>query len=296
MDVAGQVVSLPAILGLGVVVGFVAGMFGVGGGFLLNPLLSVVFKIPMPIAVGTGLCQMVGTSMVAYLRHRKLGNGEERFALTLVAGSLIGVATGAHVVARLEGAGVVDVFGKTMPVANVGLYAAYIIFLVSNAWVLWWQGSTGFEELEYVRRGRLSKWKIPPFIDLPRLPMRGVSSVVIAYVGLGLGFVSGLLGVGGGIALIPILLYGFGFPFRQAVGTGIAVTFLTAVVGTVAHAAQHNVHLGLSMVLLVGTGISAQIGAIVTTRVSARVLRKGLAVLVMLTAVVIVGDLLSGLW
>jgi uncharacterized membrane protein YfcA len=125
--------------------------------------------------------------------------------------------------------------------------------------------------------------------------MRQVSAIVIAYVGLGLGFVSGLLGVGGGIALIPLLLYGYGFPFRQAAGTGIAVTLLTSVVGTMAHASARHVHLPLAMVLLAGAGISAQLGAIATRHVAARKLRKGLASLVLLTVVAIVGDLVSQL-
>ncbi len=70
--------------------------------------------------------------------------------------------------------------------------------------------------------------------------------------------------MGGGVALLPILVFGFGFPFRQAAGTGILVVLTTAVVGTVVHALQGHVHLGLAMMLLVGSSISAQLGALAT--------------------------------
>ena len=291
MDVAGTEVSFLGIAVAGVIVGFVSGMFGVGGGFLLTPLLSVVFKIPMPIAIGTGLCQMIGTSMVALLRYRSLGLGESRFAAVLAGGGLIGVAAGARVVAGLTAAGDISIDGRVVSLATVVLHLAYGAFLVFVALMLWWQGRSGFEDLDYVRRGPLSRLSLPPYVDLPGVPMRRVSALSIAYVGLLIGFMSGLLGVGGGILLIPILLYGFGFPFRKAAGTGIGVALLVSTVGTVFHARAHHVHLGLAMVLLIGAGISAQVGAVATSRLPARTLRKGLAAVVAVTVVVIIGDL-----
>src|SRR5690606_16987447 len=107
------------------------------------------------------------------------------------------------------------------------------------------------------------------------------------YVGLFLGFLSGLLGVGGGVALMPILLYGFGFPIRHAAGTGIVVLLVTAIAGTLAHAQQGHVHLGVAMVLLIGASISAQIGAMLTSQLPARVLRRGFVGLVLFTVVTI---------
>ena len=100
IDVAGQLISLPALTLLGAAVGLVAGMFGVGGGFLLTPLLTVVFGIPMEIAVGTGLCQMIGTAVVALLRHRKLGQGELRVDVLMIAGAMVGVGAGTAEIGR----------------------------------------------------------------------------------------------------------------------------------------------------------------------------------------------------
>ena len=291
LDVAGQALSLPSVLLLGVGVGLVAGMFGVGGGFILTPLLSVVFRLPLPIAVGTGLCQMIGTSVVALLRHGSLGQGERRFDVLMLAGSMVGVAAGARAVQALEQAGDVAVGSRMLPAATMGIYGGYVVFLAAVAAMMWSQGRGTVEKLEYVRRGPMARIALGPRVDLPSVPLSGVSALVVSYTGLLLGFLSGVLGIGGGVALMPVLLYGFGFPIRQAAGTGIIVLLVTSIVGTVAHAFQGHVHLGLAMALLVGSSISAQVGALLTSRLPARVLRRSLAGLVLATVGAIAWDL-----
>ena len=293
MDVAGQEVSIIGLAALGIVVGFVAGLFGVGGGFILTPLLTALFGIPLPIAVGSGLCQMVGTAVVALLSHRKLKQGETRFDLLMLAGSFLGVAAGARVVAVLEHAGDVRAFGHSVSLVSLVIYPAYVVFLLATAASLTRRQRGTVEALAYVRRGPLARLRLPPYVDLPAVPLFRVSGIVISYIGLGLGFLSGLLGIGGGVALMPTLLYGFGFPIRQAAGTGILVLLVTAVTGTVAHGLQGHVHLGMSLVLLVGASVSAQFGALATSRLSPAVLRRGLAALILLTVVAVVWSLVG---
>jgi uncharacterized membrane protein YfcA len=273
MLIAGQEVSVLGLLALGSVVGLVAGLFGIGGGFILTPLLSVVFDIPLPVAIGSGLCQMVGTATVAFLKHRKLGQGEPRFDGLMLAGTLLGVAAGARVVAHLERRG--D--------TTLVLYVAYIVFLLGVALTLVRPSRGPVEALSVVRRGPLTRIPLPPYVDFPQLPLRRVPALVVAYLGLALGFLSGVLGVGGGVALIPILLYGFGFPIRHAAGTGILVLFATSVSGTIAHARLGHVHLPLALTLLAGSSISTQFGALATHRLPVNVLRRGLALLILAT-------------
>lgn len=273
MLVAGQEVSVIGLLALGSAVGFVAGLFGIGGGFILTPLLSVVFDVPLPVAIGSGLCQMVGTATVAFLKHRKLGQGEPRFDWLMLAGALLGVAAGAKVVALLELGG--D--------ATLVLYVTYIVFLLGVALTLLRPPRGGADALSVVRRGPLARIDLPPYVDFPRLPLSRVPALVVAYLGLALGFLSGLLGVGGGVALIPITLYGFGFPIKHAAGTGILVLFATSVSGTLAHARLGHVHLPLALTLLAGSSISAQLGALATHRLPVSVLRRGLAALILVT-------------
>ncbi|MBK7579121.1 MAG: sulfite exporter TauE/SafE family protein [Myxococcales bacterium] len=291
MLVAGQEVSLLALIALGVFVGFVAGLFGIGGGFILTPLLSVVLDVPLPIAIGSGLCQMVGTATVALLKHRKLRQGEVRFDFLMLGGALLGVSAGARSVKYLETTGSVQIGGGTIPTSMLVLYGGYILFLIGSAVSLVRRSSGDVDTLAYVRRGPLANIQLPPYVDFPTLPLTRVSAPVVAYIGLALGYLSGLLGVGGGIALIPTLLYGFGFPIRQAAGTGILVLVVTAVSGTLAHAANGYVHLPMSLTLLAGASISAQFGALATSRLSAGVLRRGLASLILLTLVALVWSL-----
>jgi uncharacterized membrane protein YfcA len=291
MLVEGHSVSVVALLVLGTGVGFVAGMFGIGGGFILTPLLTAVLGLPMPIAIGAGLCQMVGTATVALLQHRELGQGERRFDLLALAGSMLGAAAGARAVSVLEASGQVAVLGREVAVSTLVLHLSYVVFLVASAYFLARRQSSGAESLSYVRRGPLARIPLPPLVDLPAVPLRRVSAPVIAYLGLGLGFVSGLLGVGGGIALMPILLFGFGFPIRQAAGTGILLLLVTALSGTIAHAREGHVHLGLSLLLLAGASVSARFGAQASSRLPARVLRRGLVVLILLTTIAVIWSL-----
>jgi hypothetical protein len=291
IDVAGQLISLPALALLGAAVGLVAGMFGVGGGFLLTPLLTVVFGIPMPIAVGTGLCQMIGTAVVALLRHRKLGQGELRVDVLMIAGAMVGVGAGTAVVSALAGAGNVSWSGREMPAVNAALYAAYIVLLVASSALFWRQAGQQIDGIDEVRGGRLARMRLGPTVSLPRVPLHGVSAIGVAYIGMGLGFLSGLLGIGGGVALMPVLIYGYGFPIKQAAGTGILALLVTVTVGTVQHALAGHVHLTLALVLLVGSSISAQLGASLTSSLPARTLRRTFALLIWVTIAAIVWDM-----
>ncbi len=287
--VNGQAVPILGIAALGIVVGYVAGMFGLGGGFLMTPLLVALFGVPLPIAIGTGLCQMVGTSLVSALRHRKAGQGEIRFDLLLLPGCLLGVELGARVLTYLSGIGSLGLAGHSVPWVKLVVEGSYLILLGWVAFSYWRHGGRKVDVLRYVRPGPLSRVRLGPAVDLPAARLRRVSAVLIAYVGLALGFLSGLLGIGGGVALNPVMIYGYGFPMRQAVGTGIVVLFATAVIGTGAHALRGHVHLGLALVLLVGGTVSAQLGALATRRLSGAALGR-------IHAVVILGAMAAVLW
>jgi uncharacterized membrane protein YfcA len=106
-----------------------------------------------------------------------------------------------------------------------------------------------------------------------------------------MGFLSGLLGIGGGVALMPVLIYGIGMPIRMAAGTGVLVLLVTCIAGTAAHALGGRVHLGLAMTLLVGSTIGAQLGAQLTSRLPGNRLRGYFAYLVLATVVAVLWDL-----
>src|SRR5262245_25393729 len=102
---------------LGLLVGVIGGMFGIGGGFLLIAFLNVLFGVPLNIAVGTGLCQVIGTAVAAFRRHRRLRQGEVKIDWIMLAGSLLGVQAGALVLDALSRRGTLVLYGH--PIAAV---------------------------------------------------------------------------------------------------------------------------------------------------------------------------------
>ena len=293
--VGGHSVSVVGLALLGVAVGFVAGLFGVGGGFLLTPLLNVIFGIPFPIAVGTGLCLMVGTSVPALLRHQSVKQGELRVDLLMLAGSFLGVDAGTRTLAWLEGLGKAGGGAPGVSVEAIVVQAGYVLVLLSSAGVFWRQSGGAIEPLLYVRNGPFSRWSRPLPIDLPTLPVQRVSALAFAYLGLGMGFLSGLLGIGGGVALMPILVYGFGFSLRQAAGTGILALVASASFGTFLHALRGHVDLRLAAALLVGASLAAQVGAVATRTLPVALLRRLLAAVLIVAAAAVCWNVLRRL-
>ncbi len=281
MDVVlqgGHVVSLPAVAVLGVLVGFVAGMFGVGGGFLLVPLMHVVLGLPIPVAVGVGLCQTVATGLGSFLRYRHMGHAETRFDIMLLGGSLLGVHAGARLLRSLATMPRWDFFGHAFPAYQFIITMAYSLVFFTMAFFLFFRSDAGG-----TGDGPLARIGFGPRTRLPVAGLPSVSGLVIGYVGLVNGILAGLLGIGGGICLIPIMLYGFGFDIKKVAGTGIIVVVLVAILGTVEAALEGEVHLGLATTCMVGSVISAQIGAELTRTLDKRILSRGLAIVLLIT-------------
>jgi uncharacterized membrane protein YfcA len=297
--VGGQSVSLPALTLVGLAIGFVAGMFGVGGGFILTPLLSLSFKIPMPIAVGSALCQKIGTSIGSFLKHRQYQHGELRVDFVMVGASVFGVDAGTRLLALLADLGTfTNANGRPVSIVGLtleGIYAAMLLFAASmtlNA--VRKHGKTATEVGSSVA-APLARLRLPPYIALPSVGIPKVSVIVMAYLGFITGLLSGLLGIGGGVALLPILIYGYGFSIKDAAGTGILLLFVTVLVGTVEHALRHNVDLRVALAILAGSSIGSQLGARTTARVSNQVLRVSFAVLLLGTVGAIGIDMVRSL-
>jgi uncharacterized protein len=284
LDVGGTAVFVPAALVLGAVVGYTAGLFGVGGGFLLTPLLSVFFRVPVEVAVGTGLCQMVGTSLASFLKHRKLRQGEARVAVLLAAGTFLGVEGGARAITALRGWGDFRAGLPYIDLVAKSALAGILLLLSLSSW-----HRRRHVEPDPPRPGPLARLPLGPRVLLPAVGF-AAPALVIAYLGLVLGFLSGFFGVGGGIVLFPVLVYGFGFPLRHAAATGLGLMVCTASIGSFTHALRGHVSLPLAMVLLVASTITAQLGALATKRVAPGKLHGGFAVLTLAIAASLIFD------
>jgi uncharacterized membrane protein YfcA len=296
--VAGHPVAIIPLALLGLFIGYVAGMFGVGGGFLLTPILNIVFRIPIQIAVGSALCQKIGTSIASFLKYRYYRRGEPRFDWIMMAGSVLGVDAGTRLLKYLSNLHRLHI-GNHPALGLVIIEAIYAVMLSLSIWL------TIREALRAARRtvprgdttipGPLARVRIPPYIDLPNVQLKRVSVPVLAYMGFLLGVLSGLLGIGGGVAFMPVLLYGYGLSVRNAAGTGILLMLVTVVTGTIVQGLNDFVSLPLAMSILIGSSIGSQLGALTTHRLPNRILRLLFAGLVAITVVLILWDLIGSL-
>ncbi len=293
----GHSVSLPAILIAGLMVGYIAGMFGMGGGFLLTPMLMYIFKVPAPFAVGSGICQQCGTSIASFIKYRHLKRGEPRIDLVMLGGSLLGVDAGTRLLGFLDKLGSWQArSGTRIPIVEIVLDSLFILVLSMSAFYMiqdaWRSRLRASPRGDLTIPGPLvTRVRIPPYIDLPNVQLKQVSVPMMCYLGFGLGLASGLMGIGGGVIFMPILLFGFGLSIRNAAGTGVLLLFVTVVVGTLEQAWRGRVSLILAMVILVGSSIGSQLGAMTTHRLMNRHLRLIFGMLVLFTVVIIAWDL-----
>jgi len=293
----GHSVSLLGIIAVGLFVGFFAGMFGVGGGFLLTPVLMYVFGVPAPVAVGSALCQKCGTSIASFLKYRKLKRGEPRVDLVMIGGSLIGVDAGTRLLGYLSKLPPITLpTGHRAPAVNVTLDLLFIVLLSFTAAFVFYEAWRAKDEAvfrgdETVVGPLVTKVRIPPYIDLPSVGLEQVSVPMLCYLGFFLGVASGVMGIGGGVIFLPILMYGLGLSARNAAGTGVLLLLATVSVGTIEQALHGYVAIKLGMAILISSSIGSQLGAITTNRLPNRILRLLFAILVAVTVLMIVWDL-----
>ena len=294
----GHAVSLPALALVGLFVGYIAGMFGVGGGFLLTPVLIYVFGVPPPVAIGSALSQKCGTSLSSFLKYRRLGRGEPRIDLVMLGGSLMGVDAGTRLLTYLADLGNWRFGrGQAIPAVQVVLDILFIVLLSFTSFYTFqdaWQARRRVTPRgdKTIPGPLVTRVRLPPYLDLPRVHLAQVSVPMLCYLGFGLGLASGLMGIGGGVLFLPILLYGIGLSVRNAAGTGVLLLFVTVAAGTVEQSLQGDVSLKLAIATLIGSSVGAQLGALTTHYLPNRILRLLFAVLVAGTVLMIAWDLL----
>ena len=281
----------------GLAVGFVAGLFGVGGGFLLTPILLYAFHVPVSVAVGSSLCQQVGTSLSAFLRYRHLKRGEPRVDWVMMGGGLLGVDAGGRVLAWVSRLDPVELpGGRTIGLASLLLSGLFAVLLFSVAAFVGSEASRAAragDDADRVPAGALTRWvRVPPFVALPNAGLPAVSVPLLSGIGFLLGFLSGVMGVGGGVLLLPVLIYGVGMSARVAAGTGVLLLFVTVLWGTAGAAWRGDVSLPLALTLLAGSSIGAQWGASVSNRLPNRTLRRVFAILVLAAGGAVLANLL----
>ena len=273
----------PALVGvlvlLGLFVGFLTGLFGVGGGFLITPMLNVAFGIPYPIAIGSDLSYTIGSGASGMQRHIRLGNFEPRSMLILAACSMIGAFLGGYLNDDLR-----EALGQRR--YRLIMHGLFILMLVSTAWLI---GRS--KPPHRSRKSLLQRLPIPPYINLPTAGLERVSVPGICAIGLLVGVMKGMMGIGGGVFFMPLLILVVGLTPHQAVGTSLGVVVFSSIAGAIKYGLKGNVNLLIVMSLLVSSVFGIQLGAWVCDRMQARRLRQWFAVLVVLVAAVVAARL-----
>jgi uncharacterized membrane protein YfcA len=274
------------LLGIGGIVGFLSGMFGVGGGFLITPLLFFI-GIPPAVAVATGANQVVASSVSGVLAQLRRKAVDFRMGTILTIGGFAGSGVGIWVFARLTALGQVDLFVQLSYVIFLGLIGA---MMLNESLRAWFRTRTGAP----VRRSHVHTW-------VHGLPLKmkfrasGLYISVLPPLGVGalVGFLAAIMGVGGGFIMVPAMIYLLGMPTKVVVGTSLyQIIFVTAFTTMMHAVTNQTVDLMLAFLLIAGGVIGAQLGTRVGVRLKAEQMRILLALLVLAVAGKIALDLL----
>jgi hypothetical protein len=282
-------VDVLTILALGGGVGLLSGLFGVGGGFLMTPLL-IFIGVPPPVAVGSEAAQIVASSVSGVLAHMRRGNVDFRMGLVLLLGGFVGSTAGVKLFAFLRTIGQVDLVIALSYVLILGAVGS--LMLTESARALLWRRRTGT-----ARRGKLHQhtWLhgLPLKMRFPRSKLY-ISSLLPFTLGALIGVLAAIMGVGGGFIMVPAMIYILGMPTSVVVGTSLfQIIFVTANVTFLQAYENQTVDIILALLLLIGGVVGAQFGARLGARLRGEQLRGLMALMVLAVAVKLAYDLVA---
>ena len=289
LPIAELSVNAFVLLGLGGAVGFLSGMFGVGGGFLMTPLL-IFTGIPPAVAVGTEAVQIVTTSMSGVLAHWRRKAVDFKMAGVLLIGGAVGSVVGVIIFSALRNEGQIDLF----------ISLAYVVFLgVIGALMM----NESLRAIRAQRQGRSVAVRKPGTHGwIHGLPLKVrfrrsrlyISAVPPLLIGLLVGILSAIMGVGGGFIMVPAMIYLLRMPTNVVVGTSLfQIMFVTALASIMHATLNQTVDIVLAMLLLVGGVLGAQIGVRVGHKLRGEQLRALLAAMVLLVCLRLAWDLVA---
>lgn len=274
-------------IGLGLAVGLLSGLFGVGGGFLMTPLL-IMFGIPATVAAATDSNQIVAASTSGTYAHWKVGNVDFKMGLILLAGGLVGGLVGVQGIKILQAMGNADFVIKVTYVLMLGIVGIYMFIESITS-----MRKTKVEEVKQEKESAFARF-------LKSLPLQthfeksGVTHSMLVPLIFGgfVGILAAIMGVGGGFLMVPVMVYILRMPMHVVVGTSlfqilfncIEVTFLQAYT-------NHNVDFILAVLLLLGSTVGAQVGTVFGRKLKGEQLKVFLAIIVLVVTVKIVFDL-----
>ncbi len=273
------------LLGLGGMVGVLSGMFGVGGGFLMTPLLFFI-GIPPAVAVATEANQIVASSFSGVLAHLRRKTVDLKMGTVLLIGGLIGAALGVAVFNYLKSLGQVDLLVKLCYVVFLGVIGSLMFVESLNA-------------IRKTRSGSAPKRKKHNWVHGLPFKMRFrtsglyISVIPPIIVGILVGILAAIMGVGGGFIMVPAMIYLLGMPTKVVVGTSLFQIIFVTGFTTMLHATtNYTVDIVLAVLLLIGGVVGAQVGTVIGAKLKAEQLRILLALMVLVVCGKLALDLL----
>ncbi|EAR52405.1 membrane protein [Oceanicola granulosus HTCC2516] len=263
------------LLGIGGIVGILSGLFGVGGGFLITPMLFFV-GIPPAVAVATSANQIVAASVSAVLAHFRRRTVDLKMGTVLLAGGLVGSALGVLLFNYLRGLGQIDLF----------VSLCYVIFLGIVGGLMFMESLSALRRASrpgtVPRRRRHGLAHSLPLKVRFRVSGLYISVIPPILIGLSVGVLSAIMGVGGGFIMVPAMIYLLHMPTKVVVGTSLfQIIFVTAFTTLLHATTNHTVDMALAVILILGGVVGAQLGSRIGARMRAEQLRILLAGLVL---------------
>ena len=274
LPIADIPVNIFLILAMGAAVGFVSGMFGIGGGFLMTPLLIFIGIAPA-VAVASVASHIAASSFsgaISYWRRRAI---DPTLAVVLLTGGTIGTALGVWTFTQLRALGQLDLM----------IALSYVALLTTVGGLMFWEG---LRAMMRSRRGVAAPRRSHGWIHGLPLKMRFKRSKIylsvmpVVVVGIIIGFIGAVMGIGGGFILVPIMIYLLRVPTSTVIGTSMVLTLVTMTFATLLHAiTNHLVDVVLALILMVGGVTGAQFGARAGQKIRGEQLRLLLGLLVL---------------
>ena len=288
LPIAGNSVNVLLIFAMGGLVGILSGIFGVGGGFLMTPLL-IMAGIPPTVAAASDSNQIVGASTSGTLAHYRLGNVDVKMGIVLLIGGVIGGTMGVHIIKILRQLGNADFLIKVTYVLMLGFVGFYMFVESLQA--------LKKDKVAVVAAKKESKYarlvnKLPWQVDFDKSGIR-LSILMPLVLGTFVGVLAAIMGVGGGFIMVPVMVYLLRMPMHVVVGTSLFQILFTCINVTIMQSyTNHTVDFILALILLLGSTLGAQFGAKISKRLKGDQLKIFLASLVLLVMVKMLFDLL----
>ena len=285
-------VNYLVVVGLGLAVGLLSGLFGVGGGFLMTPLLMMI-GIPPTIAAATDANQIVAASASGTFSHWRLGNVDFKMGFFLLIGGFVGGAFGVQIIKILRATGGADFMIKMTYVIMLGLVGSFMFVESLNAL----QKSKKAAQTASPAKPKAAKKSGGFFAALPMqtyFVKSGVthSALVPIVLGTFVGILAAIMGVGGGFLMVPVMIYMLRMPMHVVVGTSLFQILFTCIEVTYLQAySNHTVDFVLALLLLVGSVFGAQIGTVLGRKLHGDQLKILLSIIVLAVTVKIVLEL-----